>query len=60
MYKLNRVGESTNKNRNPCTNQTLKDEIKPRDKLFFVESKVSHPGKQTRYKQFKNRNLNEQ
>ena len=54
MIKLNY------ENRNPWINQTLKDEIKIRDKLFLLSRKYPTLENKQRYKQFKNRNLNEQ
>ena len=47
-------------NRNPWINQTLKDEIKIRDKLFLLSRKYPTLENKQRYKQLKNRNLNEQ
>ena len=48
------------KNRNPWINQTLKDEIKERDKLLMLSRKYPTLENQEKYKQFKNQNLSNQ
>ena len=49
-----------NKNKNPWINQTLRKEIKERDKLYWISRK--HPSTENKeiYKKFKNTNLNNQ
>ena len=47
-------------NRNPLINQTLKYEIQIRDKLFVLSRKYPSLENKHGYKQFQNRNLNEQ
>ena len=48
------------KNRNPWINQTLKDEIKKRDKFLMLSRKYPTLENQEKYKQFKNQNLSNQ
>ena len=48
------------KNRNPWINQTLKDDIKKRDKLFLLSRRYPTMENKEKYKQYKNRNLSDQ
>ena len=48
------------KNKNPWINQSLRDEIKERDKLYMISKKFPTTENKTLYKKFKNTNLNNQ
>ena len=48
------------KNKNPWINQSLRNEIKERDKLYMISKKFPTNENKTLYKKFKNTNLNNQ